>query len=161
MNSTRLAYAVVAIGAFAILVLAACGASGPKAGSAEALYIDLGCAKCHGDDREGQRSGPPLIKIIDHWNEESLLRYLRDTKPFVASNPRLSYLDEQYPIAMPVSIHPLNRHPRLGHRQLGEPARGRINLIKIGKRTHETRYTSGTGSKTKRMVASDRNGGQG
>ncbi|MEJ2581215.1 MAG: cytochrome c [Acidobacteriota bacterium] len=100
MNSTRLAYAAFAVGTFAI-VLAACGVAGPKPGTAEALYINLGCAKCHGDNRQGQRSGPPLIKIIDHWNEESLLQYLRDPKTFVESNPRLSYLDEQYPIAMP------------------------------------------------------------
>ncbi|MEJ2581438.1 MAG: c-type cytochrome [Acidobacteriota bacterium] len=100
MNSTRLAYAVFAVGTIAI-VLAACGAAGPKPGTAEALYIDLGCAKCHGPDRQGQRSGPPLIKIIDHWNEESLLPYLRDPKTFVESHPRRSYLDEQYPIAMP------------------------------------------------------------
>ncbi len=100
MNSTRLVYAAFAVGAIAV-VLVACGAAGPKPGTPEALFVDLGCAKCHGDNREGQRSGPPLIKIIDHWNEESLLQYLRDPKTFVESNPRLSYLDEQYPIAMP------------------------------------------------------------
>jgi cytochrome c2 len=101
MSTTRSVYAVFAVGAVAILVLAACGVTGPKAGTPEALYVDLGCAKCHGDTREGQRSGPPLVKIIDHWDEDSLLEYLRSPKVFVQSNPRLSYLDEQYPIAMP------------------------------------------------------------
>jgi len=101
MTTTRTVYAACAVGALAIFVIAACSASGPAPGTPEALYIDLGCAKCHGGNREGQRSGPPLIKIIDHWNEETLLEYLRDPKAFVESNPRLSYLDEQYPIAMP------------------------------------------------------------
>ena len=101
MSTTRTVYASFAVGAVAILVLTACGASAPKAGTPEALYVDLGCAKCHGADREGQRSGPPLIKIIDHWDEDSLLKYLKSPKTFVQSNPRLSYLDEQYPIAMP------------------------------------------------------------
>ena len=101
MTITRSVYAVFAVGAVAVLTLAACGASGPKAGTPEALYDDLGCAKSHGDNREGQRSGPPLIKIIDHWDEASLLEYLKSPKTFVESNPRLSYLDEQYPIAMP------------------------------------------------------------
>ncbi len=101
MNATRCVYASMAVAAAAVVTLAACGASGPPPGSPEALYIDLGCAKCHGDNREGQRSGPPLVKIIDHWNEAELLEYLKSPRTFVEANPRLSYLDEQYPIAMP------------------------------------------------------------
>ena len=101
MKTTRCVYASIAVAAVALLTLAACGASGPPAGSAEALYIDLGCAKCHGDNREGQRSGPPLVKIADHWDESELLEYLKSPKTFVENNPRLSYLGEQYPIAMP------------------------------------------------------------
>lgn len=101
MNATRYVYASIAFAAVAVLTFAACGPSGPPPGSPEALYIDLGCAKCHGDNREGQRSGPPLVKIVDHWNESELLEYLKSPKTFVETNPRLSYLDEQYPIAMP------------------------------------------------------------
>jgi len=101
MTTTRSVFAIIAVGAVAVLVLAACDASGPKAGTPEALYVDFGCVKCHGENRQGQRSGPPLVKIIDHWDEASLLEYLKDPKTFVQSNPRLSYLVEQYPIAMP------------------------------------------------------------
>jgi cytochrome c2 len=101
MKTTRCVYASFAIGALTLLTMAACGASGPPPGSPEALYIDLGCAKCHGADRQGQRSGPPLVKIGDHWDENELLDYLKSPKTFVEANPRLSYLDEQYPIAMP------------------------------------------------------------
>jgi len=101
VTTNRIVYASFAAGAIALLTLAACGGSGPALGTPEALYVDLGCAKCHGDDRLGQRSGPPLVKIIDHWDEASLLEYLKSPKTFVESNPRLSYLDEQYPIAMP------------------------------------------------------------
>ena len=101
MKTTPSVYAFVAIVAVTVLTIAACGASGPPAGSAEALYVDLGCAKCHGDNREGQRSGPALVKIADHWDESELLESLKSPKAFVETNPRLSYLDEQYPIAMP------------------------------------------------------------
>jgi cytochrome c553 len=101
MTTIRSVYATFAFAVAVALVLAACGASGPTPGTPEALYADLGCAKCHGANREGQRSGPPLIGLADHWQEESLLEYLRSPKTFVQSNPRLSYLDEQYPIAMP------------------------------------------------------------
>lgn len=101
MRTTRCVYASIAVGFLALLAVAACGPAAPPVGSPEALYVDLGCAKCHGDDRQGQRSGPALIKIADHWNEEELLEYLKSPRTFVESNPRLSYLDEQYPIAMP------------------------------------------------------------
>lgn len=100
MTATRFVFALCAAAALASLVLA-CGASGPPSGSAEALYIDFGCAKCHGPDRQGQRSGPPLVDLSERWDEATLISYLRDPRSFVESNPRLSYLDEQYAIAMP------------------------------------------------------------
>jgi len=84
-----------------ILVVAACGTPAPKAGSPEALYINLGCAKCHGDNREGQRSGPPLDALEDRWQEESLLEYFTDPKAVMEVNPRLKYMAESYPIVMP------------------------------------------------------------
>lgn len=101
MTTNRSIYSVFAIAAVALLGFAACGAGGPEAGSAEALYIDLGCAKCHGDNREGQRSGPPLNSLADRWQEESLLEYFADPKAVAESNPRLKYIAEDYPIVMP------------------------------------------------------------
>jgi cytochrome c2 len=88
MKATRSVYTIFAIGAVAILILAACGASGPMAGSPEALYVDLGCAKCHGENRQGQRSGPPLNALADRWQEESLLEYFNDPKAIMEKNPR-------------------------------------------------------------------------
>ena len=101
MRATRIVYASFAIAVPAIIALAACGPAAPEPGTPQASYIDLGCAKCHGDAREGKRSGPPLVKIEDHWDEEGLMQYLRDPKTFVEANPRLSYMGEQYPIVMP------------------------------------------------------------
>lgn len=101
MTAIRCVEASFVAAAAAVLVLAACGASRPETGSPQALYVDLGCAKCHGPDREGQRSGPPLTGLEERWDEVNLMSYLKDPRSFVESNPRLSYLDEQYPIAMP------------------------------------------------------------
>jgi len=101
MTTTRSVYAIFAVGAVAVLVLAACGASGPIAGTPEALYVDLGCAKCHGENREGQRSGPPLNTLADRWQEESLLEYFNDPKAVMEKNPRLKYMAEGFPIVMP------------------------------------------------------------
>ena len=101
MTAARLVSLAFLVAASSLLLLAACGAGGPPAGSAEALYVDMGCAKCHGPDRLGQRSGPPLIELAERWDEDGLVAYLQDPRSFVETNPRLSYLDEQYPIAMP------------------------------------------------------------
>ena len=101
MTATRSVSAVCVVGAIVCLGLTACGASGPPEGSAEALYVDLGCAKCHGEDRQGQKSGPPLIALADHWQEESLLEYMADPKGYTERNPRLKYMAEDFPIMMP------------------------------------------------------------
>jgi cytochrome c553 len=101
MTATRSVYTFFVVGAIVCLVLTACGVSGPPKGSAEALYVDLGCVKCHGENRQGQRSGPPLIALADHWQEESLLEYLADPKAVMEKNPRLKYMAEDFPIMMP------------------------------------------------------------
>jgi mono/diheme cytochrome c family protein len=64
-------------------------------------YIDLNCASCHGESREGKRSGPPLKGLAEHWSAEQLARYLADPDAVVKANPRLAYKAEQYAIAMP------------------------------------------------------------
>jgi mono/diheme cytochrome c family protein len=64
-------------------------------------YIDLNCASCHGEDREGQRSGPPLIGLTKHWSVDGLVDYLTDPNAVVEANPRLAYKAEKYAIGMP------------------------------------------------------------
>jgi mono/diheme cytochrome c family protein len=64
-------------------------------------YVDLNCASCHGDAREGKRSGPTLAGLDDHWTAEQLTSYLADPKAVLATNPRLAYKAENYPIDMP------------------------------------------------------------
>ena len=105
MTTTRSLCAIFAVAAAAAMGLVACGPSGPPAGSPEALYVSLGCAKCHGENLQGQRSGPPLTALGDRWNEESLMEYLRNPKSVMEKNPRLKYMAEDYPIAMPAFAH--------------------------------------------------------
>ena len=101
MTVSRIVYSVFAVAAMALLSLTACSAAGPEPGSAEALYVDLNCAKCHGENREGQRSGPPLNALADRWQEESLLEYFNNPKEVMENNPRLKYMAEAFPIVMP------------------------------------------------------------
>ena len=71
----------------------------------EAVYATIKCAKCHGSDREGQRTAPKLIGLADRWSQDDLVAYLRDPKAVQANNPRLAYLAERYPIEMPAYAH--------------------------------------------------------
>jgi mono/diheme cytochrome c family protein len=64
-------------------------------------YVDLNCASCHGEDREGKRSGPPLTELAEHWTPEDLVSYLEDPDAAVRSKPRLAYRAEKYAIGMP------------------------------------------------------------
>ena len=64
-------------------------------------YRALGCGSCHGDQLGGKRSGPALTGLTDHWQQESLVTYLKDPAAMVKTTPRLAYKAEQYPIAMP------------------------------------------------------------
>ena len=68
-------------------------------------YVALNCAKCHGADRQGQRTAPDLTGIAQRWTEDELITYLRDPKAYQAQNPRLAYLAERYPIEMPAYPH--------------------------------------------------------
>ena len=99
----------VAVGIAGLAVVAGCGAGteGPDSGlSAEVragrqAYQTLGCGSCHGDHREGKRSGPVLGGLADHWTLASLATYLKDPPAMIKTTPRLAYKAEQYPIAMP------------------------------------------------------------
>jgi cytochrome c553 len=95
------------IAAAAMLVGCGAGEERPDPGlSAQAqrgwqAYQTLGCGSCHGDHREGKRSGPVLAGLADHWTQASLMTYLRDPPAMIKTTPRLAYKAEQYPIAMP------------------------------------------------------------
>jgi mono/diheme cytochrome c family protein len=65
------------------------------------VYVDLNCASCHGEAREGKRSGPALIGLAEHWTVDDLVSYLTDPDAMVRANPRLAYKAEKYAIGMP------------------------------------------------------------
>jgi len=65
------------------------------------VYVDLNCAACHGENREGKRSGPPLTGLSEHWSADQLVSYLTDPDAMIRSNSRLAYKAEKYAIGMP------------------------------------------------------------
>lgn len=64
-------------------------------------YVDLNCAACHGEHREGRRSGPPLVGLVERWTGDQLVSYLSDPDAMIATNPQLAYKAEQYALGMP------------------------------------------------------------
>jgi mono/diheme cytochrome c family protein len=64
-------------------------------------YVDLNCASCHGENREGKRSGPPLTGLSAHWSADELVDYLTDPDEAIKADPRLAYKAEKYAIGMP------------------------------------------------------------
>jgi len=64
-------------------------------------YLDLNCGSCHGDHREGKRSGPVLTGLAEHWTADRLVSYLNDPDAMIKADTRLAYKAEKYAIGMP------------------------------------------------------------
>ena len=65
------------------------------------VYVDLDCATCHGQEREGKRSRPALTGLARNWSAEQLVSYFIDPDAMIASDKRLAYRAEKYAIGMP------------------------------------------------------------
>ncbi|MEN8164652.1 MAG: c-type cytochrome [Acidobacteriota bacterium] len=80
----------------AALVSTACGPPDP-----ETLYVDLGCPRCHGFQQEGNRYGPTLKGLSEHWDsEQAVVTYLRNPAEIVENDPRLKAQDADYDLKM-------------------------------------------------------------
>ena len=80
----------------AALLSTACGPPDP-----EILYVDLGCPRCHGAHLEGNRYGPAVKGLSEHWDSaQTMATYLRDPKQVVENNARLKAQDADYDLKM-------------------------------------------------------------
>lgn len=84
------------------LVATACGPSDP-----ETLYVDLGCPRCHGFQLEGNRYGPALKGLGEHWlSAQTMAVYLRDPEAIAGNDARLTAQDSEYELKMqPILTH--------------------------------------------------------
>ena len=89
----RLGAAILPI---AVLASAACGPQNP-----ETLYVDLGCPRCHGFHQEGNRYGPTLKDLGEHWDSaQKIVTYLHDPQTMVENDARLKAQDADYKLKM-------------------------------------------------------------
>lgn len=86
-------------------------------------YVELDCAKCHGQYREGTRTAPPLVDLADHWDADTLVSYLTDPNAMLDKNPHLLRLVERYSLRMPpVSAKAPGYGDKAAHDRLDELA---------------------------------------
>jgi hypothetical protein len=79
------------------VILVACGAGDPGA----KLYADLGCPGCHGKNGEGNRYGPALENLGEHYaSDAELVRYLKDPKAAVEGSERLQRQAKDFKLRM-------------------------------------------------------------
>lgn len=101
MVHRRIAPSAASCAWLALLVTVSCGPDEPTTpatdGSPLALYRQVKCSSCHGENAEGvARMGPPLNDIAANWNQEELERYLEDPAPFRSSKPHLEALSQTF-----------------------------------------------------------------
>lgn len=65
------------------------------------VYRSEPCAGCHGDERAGGRLAPPLRGLARNWDEEKLVRFLRDPVAFSQNDSRIRSMAAHYPSKMP------------------------------------------------------------
>lgn len=89
------------------LILVACGdqTTAPKSGETvapEQLFKSQQCLICHGPGGRGTPgSGPDLRNIDEHWDVESLVRYLAKPKEYADNDARLLANRANYRMQMP------------------------------------------------------------
>jgi mono/diheme cytochrome c family protein len=91
-----------------LFVVSSCGESGEEpegAGNADdpvmiavgkAVFEDWDCAGCHGVNREGTESGPPLSGLDAVWTVDTLAEYVSDPEEATAKSERLRKLSLEY-----------------------------------------------------------------
>ena len=75
------------------------------------IYAVAGCISCHGTERMGGSSGPPLTDLSATWTESNLAAYFENPKKWIAKDARLQSLDKNYSSSMP-SFEYLNLQER-------------------------------------------------
>ena len=67
----------------------------------EQLYVNWGCARCHGAQRAGTTLGPAVTGLRENWSQRDLVNYLKTPAAFVEKSKRLQEMKNQYSVQMP------------------------------------------------------------
>ncbi len=90
----------------AIILLLTCSA--PPDG--KTVFIESGCARCHGINGSGSAQAPRLEDLQSKWTPESLEAFLIDPPAYAKDNARLQAYLKKYATPMPkLEIAPTRR----------------------------------------------------
>lgn len=70
-----------------------------RVGRGREVYAFESCAGCHGAERQGGKSAPPLVKVYRHWRADDLVAYLKNPRGY-PKDRRLEKLAKSYPQEM-------------------------------------------------------------
>ncbi len=117
LPSLRGTMAVVRVGPLAraatlgaAVIAAACAPSGEAPGRPAApatpsagrlVFLAEPCPTCHGHGRGGTNNGPSLHGLRASWDEDTLVRFLRNPAAFKVADRRLATLAQHYRSDMP------------------------------------------------------------
>ncbi len=73
----------------------------PTPSPGRAVFLAEACPTCHGRDRMGTNTGPPIARARERWDEQRLTAFLRSPAAFKQGDPRLRRLSERYRSDMP------------------------------------------------------------
>ncbi len=65
------------------------------------VFLAETCPTCHGHGREGTNTGPALTGLRAHWDEATLVRFLRNPAAAKLTDPRLAALARRFRSDMP------------------------------------------------------------
>ncbi len=82
-------------------VVAIASACGNHQTTTNDIYVRFECGKCHGHNRQGARTAPPLTGLASRWNETGLVEYMQDPQQVTRETPHITLRNEQYPLKMP------------------------------------------------------------
>ncbi len=94
MSHTVSAFGVLIVG----LLASACGDNTTNTND---IYVRFECGKCHGQNREGARTAPPLTGLASRWSEAGLVEYMQHPQQVTRDTPHITLRNEQYPLKMP------------------------------------------------------------
>lgn len=90
----------------ALIALLTCAA--PPDG--EKVFVESGCARCHGIDGSGSAQAPRLENLKSEWTPESLEAFLIDPPAYAKDDARLQAYLKKYATPMPkLEIAPARR----------------------------------------------------
>lgn len=65
------------------------------------VYLESGCARCHGGGLSGTQLGPSLKDLRQNWGKDELRKFLKSPNRYKKQNERLQRIAARFRVPMP------------------------------------------------------------